>query len=253
MIRIEVSAMWIPRLLLGLCLLPLIVAADIDANHEAARLSVRGEARLMVPPDQVSVTLAVATEAKKTHKAIADNSKKMNAVIKALKSLGLTDKDYKTQHFQVQPLWSSRPKGAGSQWHPNIIAYRVNNRLHVTMRQLDQVGDLIASATAAGANQINAVYFGLSNPRAYREQAITQAMHNAQQDALVLVAASGNHIARIISLRLDNAAVSNGHFATKRHRMMAVSAEAASVPPIEAGDITVTASVSVTYELARSR
>ena len=248
--------MWIQRLLLGcLCLLPLLATAQDDKDDDIARLYVRGEARLMVAPDQVSVTLGVTTEAKKTHQAITDNSQKMEAVIQALTALGLTDKEYKTQNFRVQPVWSSRPKGAGSQWRAKIIAYRVNNSLHVTTQQLGKIGDIIEKAT--GANQVQSVSFGLSNPRAYREQAITQAMNNAKQDAHILVAASGDTIARTLSLQLDNAAASQVRvdMQAKRGRAMmesfAMAADVASAPPIDAGDITVRASVSVTYELAR--
>lgn len=241
--------------LLVLSTLSLAVVAESEKD-DIARLYVRGEARLMVAPDQVSVTLGVTSEAKKSNKAITENSKKMDSVVRALTLLGLTDKDYKTQNFRVQPVWSSRPSGAGSQWRPKIIGYRVNNSLHVTTKKLDVIGELIEKATSAGANQVHAVYFSLSDPRAYRQQAITQAMNNAKEDAQTLAAASGDKIARTLSLQLDNAAASQVRVEQKamRGRVMMESmamADAAPSPTIEAGDITVSASVSVVYELAR--
>ncbi len=227
------------------------VVADKSEEPTPAELHVRGEAKIMVAPDQVSVVLGVTSEAGSAKKAIASNNRKMNEVIRALQLLGLSESDYKTRRFNVQPIWSSRPKGADKQWSSKIVAYRVDNSLHVTTQQLDVLGELIAATTEAGANQVNSIHFSLANPRQYRAKVIASAMANAEADAYALAEASGDQIERTLSLRLDNAAASiaRPNVAAMKSRMMMDSlAEAA--PPIDAGDITVSASVSVVYQLA---
>jgi len=221
------------------------------AEPAVAQLFVRGEAQLMVPPDQVSVSLGVTTESSTAKKSVAENTRKMNSLTNALANLGLSDSDYKTQNFQVQPVWSNRPKGAGGSWKAKIIAYRVTNTLYVTTLELDIIGDIIGASTEAGANQINSINFSLFNARQYRQQAIMQAMENARADADVLVAASGDRIKRTLSLHLDNASASKERVQVKAmaRSSMALSQDAYAPPPISAGDITVRASVSVTYEL----
>jgi len=216
-----------------------------------AQLFVRGEAELMVPPDQVSVSLGVTTESSTAKKSVAENTRKMNSLANALAHLGLSDSDYKTQNFQVQPVWSNRPQGAGSHWKASVIAYRVTNTLYITTLDLDIIGDIIGAATEAGANQVNSINFSLFNARQYRQQAITQAMENARADADVLVAASGDRIKRTLSLRLDNASASKERvqMKTMARSSMALSQDAYAPPPISAGDIVVRASVSVTYAL----
>ena len=218
---------------------------------QVAQLFVRGEAQLMVPPDQVSVSLGVTTESATAKKAVAANTRKMNSLMNALANLGLSDSDYKTQNFQVQPVWSSRPKGAGNSWKASIVAYRVTNTLYVTTLELDLIGDIIGASTEAGANQVNSVNFSLFNARQYRQQAITQAMENARADAEVLVLASGDRIKRTLSLNLGNASASKERVQMKSMARSSMMADSASFepPPISAGDITVRASVSVTYEL----
>lgn len=240
---------------LALLLLSAFVATEVAAqgaisSPPVAQLFVRGEAQLIVPPDQVSVVLGITTESAKTRKAMADNSRKMQALIRELQALGLTEKDYKTQNFRVQPVWSSRPKGAGSEWRSRIIAYRVSNSLLVTTPALKLIGDIIASAAKAGANQVNSVSFSLSNERQYRQQAITQAMENAKQDAQTLVMASGDKIKRTLSLNLDNSSASKVRVeASSKMRTFASAQADIAPPPISGGDITVRASVSVVYEL----
>ena len=55
----------------------------------------------MVPLDQVSVVLGITTESAKTRKAMAEHSRKMQALIRELKVLGLTEKGYKIQNFRI--------------------------------------------------------------------------------------------------------------------------------------------------------
>jgi uncharacterized protein YggE len=221
-----------------------------SAEPAVAQLFVRGEAELMVPPDQVSVVLGITSEAPSAKKAIAENSKKMLAVIQSLARLGLTEKNYKTQNFRVQPVWSSRPKGANSSWKAKIIMYRVNNSVHLTTQVLGRMGDIIASTTTAGANQVNSINFSLSDERQYRSQAINQAMANAKTDAQTLASASGNKIKRTLSLRLDNASASRVKVKASMERSRLMSDQSSfSPPPISSGDITVRASVSAVYEL----
>ncbi len=231
----------------------LFAVAD-NAQPPISQLHVRGEAQLMVSPDQVSLSLGVSTESEKAKKAMEANTKKMRAVITALEKLGIGERDYKTQNFRVQPVWSSRPKGAGSSWKAKIVGYRVNNTLHVTTQKLTLIGDIIGVTTAAGANHVNSVNFSLSNPRQYRSQAITQAMQNAKADAEILVAASGDKIKRTLSLHLDNASASKVRVETAsvaKSRSLMAAQDSFSPPPISSGDITVRASVSVTYELEK--
>jgi uncharacterized protein YggE len=234
------------------CLLMVVSFGSLSEAVEPsiAQLFVSGEAQLMVPPDQLSMVLGITTEAPSAKKAIAENSKKMQAVFRSLTKLGLTEKNYKTQNFRVQPVWSSRPKGANSSWKAKIITYRVNNSIRLTTQVLDSIGDIIAATTAAGANQVNSISFSLSDERQYRSQAITQAMANAKTDAQTLASASGDKIKRTMSLHLDNASASRVKVKApmKRSRLMA-DQSAFSPPPISSGDITVRASVSVVYEL----
>ncbi len=222
--------------------------ADIEQKPEPPTLSVRGEARLEVEPDQVSVSLGVVSQAKTTKKALADNSKAIQAVIDALYGIGLKKKDVSTRQFGIQPVWSSRPRNADSLWRAKIIGYRVNNSVQVTTTQLSLVGDLIGAATTAGANQVQSVNFGLANPRQFRSQAITKAVKNARADADAAAVASGANIKSVKTIHLDQAVASIEH-AENFKVMRSAAADTVAAPPINAGDITVRASVSIVYEL----
>lgn len=215
-------------------------------ESENSQLSVRGEAVLMVEPDQVAITIDVITEAEKVKIALRENSKKMQAAIALLKGLGLTEDDYQTQNFSINPRWSNRISGNNNQ--REIEGYMVNNRLRLTTTRLDDIGEIIAAVASQGVNQIQSIVFNLKNPRLYREQAITAASNNAKIDAEALAKANGVRLIKIKSLQLDNASASVSQV-PKAMVMESRSMAADVAPPIEAGDIAVRASVSAIYEI----
>ncbi len=235
--------------MLAFCLCCGLTAMSALADEPpVSQLSVRGEAILNVSPDQVVVNLGVTSEASTAQEALKTNSDSMNAVMSALKKLGLEQAEYKTQQFQVHPVWTQRPRNPAPEWSAKIAGYRVSNSLQVQTKKMELAGDIIGSAMEAGANTVNAVQFGLADPREYREQAIKQAMTNARSDAQTLAAAAGDKIKRTLSLNLDNAVATPVRVQSERMMMRSVAAMD-SAPPLEAGDVDVRASVSVIYEL----
>ena len=221
-----------------------ILLAD-DAT-KVSSLHVRGEAVLMVEPDQVAISIGVVSEAKKAKIALKENSQKMREAIKLLASLGFAEDDYQTQNFSIRPQWSSRTNNS-SQYKREIIAYTVNNTLRLTTTRLEEIGEIIAAVTSAGVNQVQSIHFDLKNPRQYREQAIQAASENAKTDAKALAKANGVRLVKVHSIHLDNASASIAQ--VPKAVMMESRAMADSAPPIQAGDISVRASVSVTYEI----
>lgn len=237
-------------LMAGCLSLLITAAAHAEPEVQQPTLSVRGEAILRVDPDQVTVSIGVLSEARQAKQALAKNSQAMQKVIAAIVDLGLSKKDYKTRQLSVQPKWSARPRdSSSSRWRPEIIGYTVTNTLQVTTGKLALVGDLISVATVAGANQIQSIRFGLSNPREYRSQAIAKAVANARADADTAAQAAGTEIDGIKTLHLDHAASVEKVQDQSLMMRSAVAAEAAAVPPVNPGEVTIRASVSVVYRL----
>lgn len=229
--------------------LPLAVFAD----ESISQLFVRGQAQLQVAPDQVTVSFAVITQDAQVKNATADNSKAMNQTMKALKKLGIEEDDISTQGFSIQPQWAPRSRLSTGQDNtpPKIIGYQVRNSIIVKTTRLDAIGEIIQTATESGVNQVNHIHFGLQSPRKFREQAIQEATLNAQKDAESLAAASGNKLGDVLKINLDNAAASISRAQPElAQARVAYSLDAASVPPIQAGDVTVNASVSITYAIS---
>ena len=212
-------------------------------------LTVRGDAQLEKPADELRIHVGVVTESDEAPTALRENSRQMKDVIDALKKTGLTDKEYQTSRFQIQPVYTRRPRQAPVDWKAKIIGYRVSNSLNIKTKQLDLAGELIQAANEAGANSIDSISFGLADPRTHRAEAIRAATANALTDARTLAEAASLRLVRVLSITLDQAAAPRP---TPIQRMSAgmAMAEAGIPPPIQPGDVTVRANVTVIYEIA---
>lgn len=223
-------------------------------------LHVRGEAQLKVAPNQVTILLGASTQHKTAKSASMNNSRLITKVIAALNDLGVgrqavDENEITTQRFAIQPVWSSRPRvlSGSDEWQASIIAYRVNNTLKIVTARLDLVGEIINTATTAGANRVQSINFGLSNPRKYRQQAVARAMQNAKDDADFVAKASALMVTGIKAIHLDNSEALVAPMAHTSYARSALSsaAETATAPPIQSDDIVVRASVSVEYFLSQ--
>ncbi len=245
---------WIAPILMlalagGLCLtaVPATAQQIIETEGQVVpTLTVSGQAELEKPADELHLTLSVVSEGEEAQPTMQENSRKMQRVIEAIERVGLSTEEYETRRFSISPRYDHRPRKAGEGGSPEIIGYRVENALYIKTRKLDLVGKLIEEGTAAGANSVGNLSFGLADERAHRGEAITEAVQNARADAEALASAAGVRLVRIVAINLDNAAAPP---VPMRGQMMAMGGPE-SGPPIQAGDVTVRASVTIVYEIA---
>jgi uncharacterized protein YggE len=210
-------------------------------------LTLRGDAELQKPADQLRITIGAVTEDAEAARAVQENASRLEDIIDAIRDAGLGDKEYQTSRYRIQPVHSRPPQGQRSpDWRPRIVAYQVTNQLLIRTRQLDLAGPLIDAATKAGANSIDSIGFGLADPRAHRDEAIAAAAAHARHDAAVLARASGVRLVRLLSVSLDGAAPRP---VAPVMRTMAM-AEGAPSTPIAPGEVTVTAGATLVYEIA---
>jgi uncharacterized protein YggE len=237
-----------------LCLFCTLLSVNVlsGSDESPTILHVRGEVELKAKPDQVTIVLGVITQNKIAKRALSDDSRLIKKIMTALEQKGINSNEMETQHFGVQPMWSSRPKNFPSNkgWRSIITGYRVNNNLKIITGRLALVGELINVAISAGANQVQSIQFGLVNPKAYREKAIANAIANAKEDAQFVAKASALTIEGIKAIYLDNAIASVERVQATSFERSTLSAKTDSAPPIKPGNISVRASVSVEYKLS---
>ena len=233
-----------------LALLAIIALSQARASAQemaggAQRPSVRAtaEAVIIAKPDQAQIDIGVATQAPTARAAADDNARKSDAVIAALRKLLGEDADIKTISFVLSPNYIY-PKDGGQ---PKISGYATSNVVRVKTSDVKQVGTIIDTAYATGANNINSLQFNLKNDEALRAQALREAAAKAKAKTEAIASSLGLKIIRVLFAEESGPAVRPLYAP-----MEMAQARAADVStPVEPGTIEVRAIVTLTVEVGQ--
>jgi hypothetical protein len=220
--------------------------APAEDKPDAKRtIAVTGQGEVKASPDLVRLSFAVETTAARAGEAVAENAKRSAAVAAAVKAQ-LDPKDtVTTTRYALEPRYEAAKPGEPRE--PHITGYVARNEVQVETRKVDAAGALVDAATGAGANRVNGLEFAL----AHRGEAMGAAIEKAGADAR----AQAEHVAAGLGVKLRGvlqASVSpvGGPMPRPRYDLMAMAApEARGQTSIEPGELTVGATLQVTYEL----
>lgn len=206
----------------------------------AGEITVSGEGSVLIEPDMARVVLGVETQNQSALVAQTTNSETMTAVIAAIRAAGIDEGDIQTAHFFMHPMQDWRDG------HGRIVGYQVSNSVNITVRDIDRVGAILAAATEAGANMSSSITFGLLDGTAAYNQALTQAVNDAEDKARTIAAALGGTLGNVINI----SEASWGFAPAVRMEAqfdMAMPAAAGAPVPVQGGELTITARVQATF------
>ncbi|MFQ6080406.1 MAG: SIMPL domain-containing protein [Candidatus Bathyarchaeia archaeon] len=211
-----------------------IVGGEGTETGQPKTLMVTGYGWASAAPDVARVSLGVLTQAATATEAVQQNAEKMSRVIGALKEMGITEDNMKTEHFSVYPVYSRSDL-------PEVVGYRVSNVIIVDVYDLNMVGRVIDKATEAGTNQVQGVTFTLSEnkSRAVKLEALQKAAEDANIKAETIAGSLGIEIVGILHVSEN----------TVWYQPYRVDAEYLKAPetPIIPGDVQGSATMQVTY------
>ena len=165
-----------------------------DENNNASIINVSGQGTVKAAPDRATVSLAVITEDQTAKQAQLDNAQKVKAVMQALINSGIAEQDIKTQNYNLRPNYVYVEKEA-----PKVVGYIVQNEILVTVKNTDQVGNILDIAVNSGINQVNNINFYVENDQLLKVQALQKAVADARAKADVLATALGKKIVGVKS------------------------------------------------------
>lgn len=206
-----------------------------------ATLGVQGEARAYIAPDLATVSLGVTTQAETAAQAMSDNAARQGAIIEALRAQGIAAEDLQTRGLNLSPLQDYSREGQP----PRITGYQAQNIVTARVRDIAQLGTMLDALVEAGATDVQGISFSREDASAAEDQARTDAVAEARRRAEVMALAAGMQLGPLRSLsdasRIDS---------PRPMGMMAARASAdAQSTPIEAGQLTITATVEAIWTL----
>jgi len=232
--------------------LPIVIAVLLGAGYiggkfvetrdqEKLVINVSGEGRVFAPPDIAEASFGVQTGRVETAKVAMEKLRRdMDAIFRAVKGLGVEEKDIRTEHFSLNPIYDWTEKGQ------IFRGFEANQSFRVKVRDLAKVDDVLTAATDVGANQAGNVQFTIDDPEKQRADAREEAVAEAKKKAKLLAANLGKRLGRLKGF-------SEGGGGWVQPMMM--RAEKAGMGgggpdlPLPAGEQEVNVQVTLTYEL----
>lgn len=215
-------------------------AISPSANRE---ISVSGMGEIQAKPDIAQISLGVTTGVQPSAKEANDVlAVKFQGVVAAVKALGIADEDVKTTNLAVNPVYDYT---SGKQV---LRGYEANQNIEVKIRNLDIIGEVVSKTTAEGINQVGGVSLTMDKPEKLQEQAEHAAIEDAQRKAKELAKQLGVRLGRVKYYSVINPYPDGPPVPLAFSADTAVE-KAAPSTPVPTGSQTITANVSVTYEL----
>ena len=213
----------------------------LSPDQEAPGISVSGSGSVFGEPDVAVLLLGVSAQADSVGAARSDAAEKMDAMLAALKGGGVEEKDIQTTRFSVQPLYDY------IEGRTVLRGFSVDNIVTAKIRTIDDSGELIDAALAAGGDlsRVDNLQFTIDDPAALEDQARVKAMAEAKRKADTLATAGGVQLGPPRSITEGGGPVpipfSGADFAASR--------EEAAQTPIQLGALEVRVDVQVVYGL----
>src|SRR4030042_1433221 len=159
-------------------------------------INVTGQGKVTGQPDVLKVILGVSVLRPTVDQATADAASLATAVIDALKASGVAEDDIQTTNYSIFPEydWSGETQ--------RLLGYRVNNEIQVKIRDLEQAGEIIDAATAAGgdATGVNSLSFSIEDNAELLQMARTAAWNDAEGKASPLAQLAGVELGAALSM-----------------------------------------------------
>ena len=218
-------------------------ATGIAAAQQPRTIVVSGNGEVSTRPDMADLSFAIETHAKSASEAASRNAALAQKITDALKAKLGDQGKVSTGGYSLSPDYEQHQGRADT---ATIVGYTAQNSIEVETPAMNVLGDVVDTAIGAGANRVNALNFILKNDTKPRAQALANASRDAQQQAQALAASLNAKLGRIITASTEGAP---RPVPLARTYAPAASAMATFKTPVEAGDITVSATVYLTYEI----
>jgi uncharacterized protein YggE len=215
--------------------------AAVAVAQDGGRITVFGEGSTETAPDMATITLGVTAQTDSAKAAMAETNAAVAALLEQLSGAAIAARDIQTSGLSVAPVWDSRSYSAGA---PRITGFVAANSVTVRVRALDTLGEVLDGVLGVGANTLGGLTFGLQEPQPALDAARAASVADARRKAEIYAAAAGVTLGPIIS-------ISEAEDAGGPQPMFRMDAAMASDGvPVTAGELTLTARVTVVWAIA---
>ena len=231
-------------LILALTSCDVNIASEVLSSSATDRtIHVNGSGSVTGEPDVATLDLGVSVEKETVVEAREEAASAMTALINSLQANNVAEKDIKTENFSIYPQYDYTDDGR------ELRGYRVNNTVRAKVRDLATLSDVIDGAAGAGGDNIviNSIQFMIDDTTPLQTKARSLAVEDAEAKAQTLAKASGVRLGEPVTI--TESTYFEGPPIAFAMAEEAFDDAARSSTPIAPGELTVTVTVTVVYEI----
>ena len=205
-------------------------------------VQVTGSGKASATPNVVRLALGITCEGDDVSSALRQVGERVQAIGEAARTQDVRGNDISSTGAGVHPRYDRDGQ--------RVVGYQAFHRLGVVVRDVERVGSVVDALAAVAGNSlsVDSIQLDLSDVSALEDEARAAAFLEARAKAAQYAALSDASLGAVVSVvEVAVAGVS------PRPMMRMAMATAESAMPVEAGEQTVAATVTVTWELDRSR
>jgi uncharacterized protein YggE len=204
-------------------------------------ISVSGHGEVAAKPDRAVVSLGAMAQADQAAEAQVMVNQIMQQTLDRIKTMGIPAEHITTTGLSLSPVYSDySSKNDGKP--PRIVGYRAHNTVRVQLDNIEQVGSVLDTGVAAGANQIEGISFELKNDLPQRQAALRDAVQEARAKAEAIAGAIGVRLGAVYEVIEGGVELVRPQVGYERGMVAS-----AKMTPVEPGQVKVNASVTVRY------
>lgn len=229
------------KLIVILTVMMTIVAVQAQDKVIQPQISVSGEGKVKVIPDEAVISIAVETKGEESAKVKKDNDVAVDKVLKYLKSTKINPKDIKTERVALYPSYDYNKK-------KNY--YMATQTITITLRDLGTYDVLMDELVKAGVNRINGVTFQSSEMEKLKSEARMMAVADAKKKAEDFASALGQKVGKAIMVTDNSSPVYNPPYYRGDVMLMAeAKAGGDSRETLSVGEIEINTFVNIAFTL----
>ena len=222
-------------------LLSLLGSPTWAQSEMTETIAVTGTGTVYAEPDLATFDAGVSAFQEDVIAASEEVSERVSHLIATLQALGVAERDIRTVDVSIFPEQNYDRDG-----ELTGTRFRVVNRVRVSVQDTSQLGTLLGRSVQAGANEVSNINYTFADPKALEDRARAQAMNAARDKAEQLAELAGVELGAVQRIVEQGG---GSQPAPQEVRMMA--AEAASDMPVSAGQLSVSVSLQVNYQIAQ--
>jgi len=200
-------------------------------------VGVTGEGKVIVVPDEVTISLGVQTQGKDAAAVKSENDKAVDKVLDFLLKKNIPQNQVQTEYVSLNKNYDYNTK---------VYNYNASQTISIKLKDLSKYDEIMSGLVASGINSINGVNFGSSKMDTYEAEARKKAVANAKVKAQEYAGVLGQKIGKALQIAEQG---TNTPQPQPMYKMAMSESMDSSQRTLAPGEMTISSKIQITFQL----